>query len=259
MADLPHSWPGYIQTEDTQFKAAVSENLAQKLGQALNFIYDKQFTTIDFTANNSWTCPDGVTKIIAYGYGGGAGGNAYGLAGENLSRAIYPRHSAQSSVLFLTVVPGTTYDILIGSGGSGASSSNAGFVAGSNGGNTIFKIQGGATISTWYGGGSFQNNVVSISALTNEYPGYSSPNYLNGNTATDSFSAKTVIGYGGLSGPGGAGGSGAARNSSGGTATASNASSNSGAAGGSAVANSNAATAVGGAGGSGFLSLAYLV
>lgn len=257
MSDLPHSWPGYIQTEDTQFKSAVSENLAQKLGQALNFIYDKQFSTVDFTSSGTWVCPQGVTKVIAFGYGGGAGGDAYGLAGPNPDAILYHKPAAQSSVLFLSVTPGTTYDIIVGAGGSGASSSNAGFVSGSNGSNTIFKILAGATICTWYGGGI--NEI--LPTAYNNVPLYAqhSANFLNGSMSQDTWSGHTIKGYGGLSGPGGAGGAGAARNSSGGTATASSASANSGAAGGSAIATANAATAVAGSGGSGFLSLAYLV
>lgn len=41
MADIPHAWPGYIQIEEQQFSAAVSEYTGQRLGAAQNYLYDQ--------------------------------------------------------------------------------------------------------------------------------------------------------------------------------------------------------------------------
>jgi len=60
----------------------VSENLFTRLGGSLNGLIDRRFP-LDieiFTSSGTWTCPTGVTKVIAIGIGGGGGG---GEGGEN--------------------------------------------------------------------------------------------------------------------------------------------------------------------------------
>jgi len=62
----------------------VSENLFTRIGGSLNGLIDRRFP-LDieiFTSSGTWTCPTGVTKVIAIGIGGGGGGGeASGTSG----------------------------------------------------------------------------------------------------------------------------------------------------------------------------------
>lgn len=73
-----------------------------------------------FTSSGSWTAPAGVTKVKATVVGGGGGGNG--------GSAPNPTSGGAGGVAIgvYTVVPGTTYNIVIGSGGTGVSGGNGG-------------------------------------------------------------------------------------------------------------------------------------
>lgn len=93
MVDLPHVFPGFIQVEDTQFKAAVSENTMQKVGQAINAIIDlRNFSKVSFNGAQTvnWTVPAGVTSVWLEGVGGGggAGGPTAGAGGDTTFNGI---------------------------------------------------------------------------------------------------------------------------------------------------------------------------
>lgn len=95
-----------------------------------------------FTSSGTWTVPDGVTQISVEAWGaGGGGGNrtSNGYAGGGGGGA-YSRSS-------IPVIPGQTYSVSIGEGGT----------SGVDGGNTIF----GSSIVVAAGGKSGDNNNAS--------------------------------------------------------------------------------------------------
>jgi hypothetical protein len=55
MANLPSTNPGPITVEETQYKAAVSEYLAQRLGSKMNFLIDKQDLEKQFFVNGVYS------------------------------------------------------------------------------------------------------------------------------------------------------------------------------------------------------------
>jgi Concanavalin A-like lectin/glucanases superfamily len=79
------------------------------------------------SATSNWIAPVGVTSVSALIIGGGGGGASAG-GGGGAGGLVYNTN--------VSVVPGTVYPIIIGSGGSPGLSGT--FNNGSNGGNTIF-------------------------------------------------------------------------------------------------------------------------
>lgn len=105
-----------------------------------------------FPGNYTWTAPSGVTKIHVLCVGGGGGGSyaGYGDAGGG--------GGGTGFINYYTVVPGTTYNVVVGVGGSANKES-----AGGNGGDSYFISNvtvagfggrgGGQTINNAQGGG----------------------------------------------------------------------------------------------------------
>lgn len=99
----------------------------------------------------TWTCPTGVTKVIATVIGGGAG---YGGAGGGAG------HSGGIAIGAYTVVPGTGYSYTVGGGsagtggtaGNGGTSSFASFCSATGGGNNAGAVGVGSsgTFSNWH-------------------------------------------------------------------------------------------------------------
>lgn len=93
--------------------APLSEALLEKIGANINGLIDRTFKVEEFLSSGTWTAPEGVTEVIVMGCGGGGGGagwlNVGGTGG----------HGAPLSIGFVTVVPGTIYNITVGAGGSG--------------------------------------------------------------------------------------------------------------------------------------------
>lgn len=90
----------------------------------------KAYTTVDST---TWTAPPNVTQIEALVVAGGGGGGAMpndsnrGSGGGGAGGLLYKQS--------LPVTPGTTYDVVVGAGGSGNTEGNNG---GTNGGHSLF-------------------------------------------------------------------------------------------------------------------------
>lgn len=106
---------------------------------------DDQFTIQSFTTvgNSTWTAPLDVTSVEALVVGGGGGGGYSGGGGGGAGGVIYNAS--------YPVIPGTTYPVIVGSGGAG--SSTFARVNGVNGNNSQFgtiMALGGGGGSTYY-------------------------------------------------------------------------------------------------------------
>jgi hypothetical protein len=105
-------------------------------------------TTTPFTSSSTWTCPAGVTSIQVEAYGAGGGGGFGGLSnrygGGGGGGGGYSKNTS------ITVTPGTTYTITVGSGGIGGTANTTAAANGSNGGNSTVTF--GSTTITAIGG-----------------------------------------------------------------------------------------------------------
>ncbi|OGR78321.1 MAG: hypothetical protein A2X32_02170 [Elusimicrobia bacterium GWC2_64_44] len=103
--------------------------------------------TSTFTASGSWTAPEGVTLVKAEvwgGGGGGGGGTGGGQGGSGGGGGGYARRNS------LPVVPGNSYNVTVGLGGTGMSSA-----PGTSGGQSFFID--GPTLAAMGGGGGGTN------------------------------------------------------------------------------------------------------
>ena len=88
-----------------------------------------------FSSNGTWTCPAGVTKVYVLAHGGGAGGSG----GRNTTAGVSdPGTGTVPQLVALTVVPNTSYSIIIGTGGTGGAPRTSSTQNGSAGNNTLF-------------------------------------------------------------------------------------------------------------------------
>lgn len=114
---------------------------------------DDQSTVTSFTSTGSttWTAPADVTSVevlvVAGGGAGGAGSGAIGGGGGGGGGILYNTN--------YTVVPGTTYPVVVGAGGVGASRAK-----GTNGVNSQF----GGLIALGGGAGASDGSVLSVGA-----------------------------------------------------------------------------------------------
>jgi hypothetical protein len=168
-----------------------------------------------YTSNGTWTAPAGVTTAWLTGCGpggGGAGGNSATVGGGGGG-------GGQSVIAeAVTVVPGTSYTVTIGTGGAGSVSAAANGSAGSGAtvfGSTLLSLAAGAggTVSGAGGaaggaGGSAQGGATGVNGY--DYPvggtGGSSMFGAGGAGGTSVVPPRTSSGYG----SGGGGGAGAA-------------------------------------------------
>jgi len=239
-------------------------------------------TTVTFTTvqTTTWTAPalvTNVTYLVVGGGGGGGGGYDYGMGGGGGGGMV------QTGIL--TVIPGTTYNVTVGGGGSGAIPTETfdGTDA-TAGGNSIFAsitALGGSrglgsrqNNGTRGAGGAAANNGTNTASVGGSGGGYqdgggggggSSGNGTNGTTggAGGSGGAGTTSSLSGSSVTYGTGGDGADHNSLvNGKVDGASASANTGDGGDGATSDSNTNgdsnnVAIGGAGGSGIVILQY--
>ncbi len=76
-------------------------------------------TTETFTTSTTWTAPTGVTSVTAEVWGGGGGGGGQNLASDGGGGGGGGAYSKQTAI---TVVPGNSYTVTVGSGGTGGTS-----------------------------------------------------------------------------------------------------------------------------------------
>lgn len=122
-----------------------------------------KLTQIYFTSNDTWVCPAGVTTVtlVGAGSGGGGGGGGRNTFGGSLNPTLGQGGGAGGSALqgtiVVDVIPGETYDIIIGAaapGGLGAQNANSFDVGddGSGGNPTQFK-HGSNVLASFKGAG----------------------------------------------------------------------------------------------------------
>lgn len=162
---LSGNWGLYgFQTDGTNwFKVSQPSNLATKT----------------FAASTTWTAPAGVTSARSFARGGSGGGGSGGTgSGGSTTQGGAggggggSGGAAVSISVPLTVSPGTSYTITIGSGGSGAAGVSAGAASpsgavgivgnpGVNGGATLF-----GTLARFNGGIGGQNGGANATTFT---------------------------------------------------------------------------------------------
>lgn len=146
-----------------------------------------------FTSSGTWTCPTGVTVIDVLAVGGGGGGGASKSTDNTYSCVGGGGGGGQVFETQLTVTPGTSYTVTIGSGGLGSTS---GASAGGVGGSTTFA--NGATVlltALGGGGGASANYTTGVT--------YATASCFNGGgeaSATTQVSRSQIAGSGGGSG-----------------------------------------------------------
>lgn len=98
-----------------------------------------------FKTSSTWTAPAGVTSVNCFvvGAGGGGGGSANATTNSNYNFAAGGGAGGQVIQSSTTVVPGTTYTVTVGAGGTGAvmdSASTSNSVASQSGGYSSFAL-----------------------------------------------------------------------------------------------------------------------
>ncbi|HXG69981.1 MAG TPA: hypothetical protein VNJ04_05130 [Gemmatimonadaceae bacterium] len=99
------------------------------------------------TASGTWTCPAGVTSVIVEGWGGGGsgGGGAAGFTSTiSASSGGGGGGSGLPAVHVLTVVPSTTYNVIIGGGGISRAAALDGADGSASSFGTLAVFRGGA-------------------------------------------------------------------------------------------------------------------
>ncbi len=170
------------------------------MGLLLSSITTWSQTPQTFTTSGTFTPPPGVTsiKVECWG-GGGAGGGATGntSAGGGGGGGSYVRNNA------ITVVPGTSYTVTVGTGGVGAAT------AGPAGGDSWFGTTSTILAKGGAGGALASSNNSTASgaaALTTGNVGSTSPySYYGGGGGTGGASGASGGGGGGSAGTGGNG------------------------------------------------------
>jgi hypothetical protein len=154
-----------------------------------------QLDTYATPGTYSWTCPAGVTSVTVKCYGGGGGGGrAVGNLINTIGRGGGGGGAYASSTI--TVNPGTTYTVIVGSAGAGGNLT----AAANTGGTSSF----GTTLVVAVGGGGVANDSNTAGA---------------GGTAASSTGTTKFSGGNGVAGSGGtagAGGGGAGTTAAGG-------------------------------------------
>lgn len=113
-----------------------------------------------YTANGTWTAPERCTRGLLIGYGGGGAGGA-GVAGSTPDNTFAPGGGGGGGALeatsVVTVVPGETYQVLIGAGGT---------APGGDGQDTVFQKLGDPALAV-FGGAAGGLSAITTYAATN--------------------------------------------------------------------------------------------
>jgi hypothetical protein len=107
------------------------------------------FTT---AGTSSWTCPQGVTAVLAECWGGGGGGGAASSAYYAAGAGAGGEYAAQT----VPVTPGHTYSLTVGAAGTGGAANFSGN-PGTAGGGTVFTGDAGISVTAHGGDGGGVN------------------------------------------------------------------------------------------------------
>jgi hypothetical protein len=122
--------------------AVAFEALADRTQFLQREAHEKQLRTDEFTASGTWVAPADVTRVVLEGCGGGGGGGGASdgdVATDNAPAGGGGGGGAILSVRSVSVVPGTTYNVVIGAGGSGGTPGSGGTsTRGDDGSDTTF-------------------------------------------------------------------------------------------------------------------------
>lgn len=125
----------------------------------------------EFLSTSTFTVPAGCTRlrVEGCGAGGGGGGGAAGstttLQSDRQAMSGGPGGGAQKRIYEIDVIPGRTYDVVVGAGGqggNGGATNEASGSAGTAGGNSQFKEtagNGGTVLATFPGAGAGEGGI----------------------------------------------------------------------------------------------------
>ena len=213
-----------------------------------------QTLTDTFNSSGTWTAPAGVTSInvVAWGAGGGGADDSMRGGGGGGSGAF-----ASATV---TVVPGTTYAVTVGTGGaSGAAGGASSFGDGSQ---LLARGGSGATSDTGAAAGLASTSVGSVkfNGCAGGNGQWSGPSRGGGGGGGSPTSAGAcTAGASATGGTGAAGGTGLATGGSGGNDGASGAAGGAPGSGGGGAGRNSSAAVVGGSGANGRVTLSYTI
>jgi hypothetical protein len=164
--------------------------------------------TDTFLVSGSWVAPAGVTSVTLEAWGGGgAGGGATGNPAKGGGGA-----GGQYASKVITVTPGSTYTVVVGTGGTGSTGN------GTAGGDSTFNTNG--VVAKGGAGGSVGsvNNGTATAGLGSSIGGVGTTVFAGGN-GSDGLGAGTGGAGGGGAGSGGLGGNASGNTVGSGTAT----------------------------------------
>ena len=150
-----------------------------------------------FTSSTTWTVPTGVTKIRARvrAAGGGGGGGGSPANGSTAQVGGGGGGSGEVREEYLSVTPGNTLTVTVGTGGNGGNASAAGGAGGNGqGGNTSQLLLSGTTLLRAFGGAGGAGAAVGATAANGGIYGQS-----GASSGGNSSSSTIVPGSGGVS------------------------------------------------------------
>lgn len=175
-AGNPLSYPTNVRlTDDGEPASAAFLGVGnQDLADRTAFLLANQMnvdwaTPLSLISDVTFSAPSTAVALILEMVGGGGGGAGGGAGGNTgVDDADYScggggGGAPRKRIFYLPIIGGTSYDFVLGVGGTagsqGLAASPGSFSPGGNGGNSIFKLTGGATLATAYGarGGGVAN------------------------------------------------------------------------------------------------------
>jgi len=161
---------------------------------SINVAFSQTTATVSFTTvgTTTWTCPTGVTTVTVQCWGGGGGGGGVATTSNTASGGGAGGSYSSNTV---TVVPGTTYSLTVGAGGTAGANTGT---SGGTGGSSTFNVT--SIIAVGGPGGTGGTVAGSLPGGTGTTVGNTAgTNFAGGNGAAG---ASTTIGGGGGGGAG---------------------------------------------------------
>jgi len=249
-----NSAPTRVRGDGTNI-TQLAENIAAAT-QATQPLQQQQKGVARFTANGNWTAPPGVTTAYISGVAGGGGGGGSAATTGSIGTAGGGGGGGGGAFAIkvpVTVVPGTSYPIVIGAGGTsgaaGVGTSGGSGGAGGAGGTTTF----GTSLVSLTGGTGGSGGVQSASTPSGGAGGVSGDGTSHGGDGCDGAPGATnnASGYGGAGAPTPFGINGGQRRGANGTSLGGYSAAGFGAGGGGSASGYGVANVSGSAGGTG--------